>query len=157
MSAQSCGLATSSGRYTHCVPARSLLYIMSMARILLVDDDVELVELLSDVLRGDGHEVQVAHNGAAGLVAIRSAAYPDVIVLDIEMPVLGGPAMVRQMKLHDIGEAHVPIVLCSAHHQLEQMARTMGTPYWLAKPYDLAQLRAMVDHALRKLRTSMSA
>ena len=128
-----------------------------MAKILLVDDNVDLVELISDVLRGDGHDVHVAHNGAAGLIALRSDNHPDVVVLDIEMPVLNGPAMAHQMKLHNVGEQYVPIVLCSAHPQLEAMARKMGTPYWLAKPYEPAALRAMVALALLERRAPTSA
>jgi CheY-like chemotaxis protein len=62
-------------------------------------------------LRAEGHDVHSASTGEEGLAVLRPASLPDVLVLDVDMPVLGGPGMAHKMLLHDAGEEHVPIVL----------------------------------------------
>lgn len=121
-----------------------------MARILLVDDDNDVVELFADFLRGEGHDVRTASTGEEGLVALRAAPLPDVLVLDVEMPVLGGPGMVHQMLLHDVGEENVPILLMSGREDLPEIARKMGTRYFLTKPADIGPFLEMLGRALRE-------
>jgi len=75
-----------------------------MAHLLLVDDDGEIAEALADLLRDEGQAVRTACNGEEGLQALHAAHLPDVAVLDVDMPVMGGPAMAHQMLLHDAGE-----------------------------------------------------
>ena len=78
-----------------------------MAHLLLVDDDNDVVEALGELLRAEGHEVHSASTGEEGLAVLRAASLPDVLVLDVDMPILGGPGMAHQMLLHDAGEEHV--------------------------------------------------
>ena len=63
-----------------------------MANLLLVDDDNDLVEALRDLLRAEEHVVHTASTGEEGQLVLRSASLPDALVLDVAMPVLGGPA-----------------------------------------------------------------
>lgn len=128
-----------------------------MANLLIVDDDFDLVDVLRDVLQGDGHAVHTAHTGEEGLQVLRSASHPDLILLDVDMPVLGGPGMAHKMMLHDAGEERIPIVLCSANPDLPKVAAEMGTPYWLAKPCDVASLRAVLARAIRERQAPTSA
>jgi FixJ family two-component response regulator len=71
-------------------------------------------------------------------------------VLDVEMPLLTGPGMAQQMVLHGAGEEKIPIILISARHDLSEIAKTMGTPYFLSKPCDVKQFVALINRALHE-------
>jgi DNA-binding NtrC family response regulator len=128
-----------------------------MADLLLVDDDGDMVEALAEFLRAEGHEVGTAQTGEEGLQALRAGPLPDVVVLDVEMPVLGGPGMAHRMLLHDAGEEKIPIVLMSGRSDLPQIAGRMGTPYFLRKPTDLGQFLDVLGRALRERNAPSSA
>ena len=121
-----------------------------MAHLLLVDDDDDIVEALGDLLRGEGHDVHSASTGEEGLVVLRASPLPDVLVLDVDMPILGGPGMAHKMLLHDAGEEMVPIILMSGREDLSGIAKEMGTRYVLKKPPTLAAFLAVLDRALRE-------
>ena len=128
-----------------------------MAILLLVDHDGDLVEALADQLRSEGHEVVTANDGEEGLLALRTPPLPDALVLDIDMPVLGGREMAHQMLIHDAGEELVPVILVSARHDLTEIAKKMGTPYFLRKPCDLTIFLRLLDRALRERTPPASA
>lgn len=118
-----------------------------MANILIVDDDNEAGDLLADLLRDEGHDVWVARNGHEGLSRLESRE-PDLVLLDVEMPVLSGPEMAYEMFLHDLGMENIPVVLVSGVLNLGHVAASVGTPYFAAKPYDLQRLLGLVGEAL---------
>ena len=128
-----------------------------MAHLLLVDDDHDILEALGELLRAEGHEVQSASTGEEGLAVLRASPLPDALVLDVDMPVLGGPGMAHKMLLHDAGEENVPIILMSARQDLPQIAREMGTPYVLKKPTTIDTFLALLDRALQERRGPSSA
>lgn len=128
-----------------------------MAIILLVDDDNDIVEALGDLLRDEGHDVHTASSGEEGLVVLRASPLPDVLVLDVDMPILGGPGMAHKMLLHDAGEEKVPIILMSGREDLSEIAHEMGTSYVLKKPPTLAAFRALLHQAIRERRPPASA
>jgi len=121
-----------------------------VANLLLVDDDNDVVELFAELLRGEGHEVRTASTGEEGLAALRAAPLPGLLVLDVDMPVLGGPGMAHKMMLHEVGEERIPIVLWSGRSDLALLAAKMGTPYAIAKPVALDNLLAVLALALRE-------
>ena len=118
-----------------------------MASVLIVDDDAELGDMLADILAELGHDVRVARNGTEGLTALEHGL-PDVIVLDIEMPVLDGPGMAYQMLIQDAGAEKIPIVLVSGYFDLHGVAARVGTPYFAAKPARLERVLSLLDRAL---------
>lgn len=118
-----------------------------MADLLIVDDDMDVGDLLADLLRDEGHEVRIARNGREGLAMVK-ARRPDLVLLDVEMPGLNGPEMAYAMFLHDMGLEQIPILLLSGVLGLSEVARLVGTPYFLAKPYDMKHLRAFIAEAL---------
>ncbi len=120
----------------------------TVATILVVDDDLDVAEGLQDLLVSEGHTVQTARTGEEGLRALRGAPLPDAILLDVDMPVLGGLGMAHQMMLHDAGEERIPIILCSGRQDLAGLAAKMGTPYSLAKPFDFHRLLALLGRVL---------
>ena len=118
-----------------------------MADLLVVDDDRDLAEVVAEVLQNHGHVVRVAHNGEEGLARL-GERMPDLVVLDVEMPILRGPGMAMAMLLRDCGLELVPIVLVSGAVGLEAIAAEVGTPYSLAKPCSPGALLSLVGRAL---------
>jgi CheY-like chemotaxis protein len=118
-----------------------------MADLLVVDDDLDMADVCSEVLRWRGHTVRLARNGEEGLAEI-SKGFPDLIVCDVEMPILTGPEMAYRMLLRDAGQEKIPILLSSGVQDLWSVAEQVGTPYFLAKPFTVESLVAMVERAL---------
>ena len=75
---------------------------------------------------------------------------PDLVLLDIEMPVLSGPAMVHRMIVLDAGMQDVPVALVSGVDHLADISAHLGTPYFLVKPFRLASLFTLIERALRE-------
>src|ERR687888_179468 len=89
-------------------------------RVLVVDDDRDLRELLGAVLSSAGYEVLMAENGAAALSVLRTAL-PDLIILDLMMPVMNGwQFREAQCALPDY--ARIPVVCLSGHHAAQHQA-----------------------------------
>jgi CheY-like chemotaxis protein len=120
-----------------------------MASLLIVDDDLDLADVLAEVLRSEGHEVRVARDGKEGLARLTDKK-PDVILCDVEMPVLTGPEMAVQILLHDAGLEEIPILLTSGVPDLRRVADAVGTPYFLGKPVSFERLVAKLNQMLRE-------
>jgi DNA-binding NtrC family response regulator len=118
-----------------------------MARLLIVDDDKDVAALLADELYARGHDVRLGHDGAEGLRLVAEER-PDVVLLDVEMPVLSGPQMAALMALRDRGDESVPIILLSGVVDFGRVVAQVGTPYFLQKPYTMESLVALVERAL---------
>jgi CheY-like chemotaxis protein len=122
-----------------------------MADVLIVDDNADIAECLESLLTLEGHGVRVASDGEQGLLALVDR-FPDLVVLDIDMPVLDGPGMACRMLLQDCGRELIPIILSSADSQLTEIAARIGTPYSLRKPFDVSDLTKLVDRVLAERR-----
>jgi CheY-like chemotaxis protein len=117
-----------------------------MPEILVVEDDEAIRGLVSEVLRDDGYEVSEAANGAEALEYVNNHR-PDLIVLDLMMPVMDGWAFVERCRVNP-GCSDVPIVVTSASHDLPKTAerlRSYGVRTCLAKPFDVDGLLALVE------------
>src|SRR5947209_13816973 len=117
-----------------------------MPQILVVEDDASIRGLLSEVLRDDGYEVSEASNGVEALEAVGERR-PDLIVLDLMMPVMDGWTFVEQCRRRANCE-DIPIVVTSASHDLPRTAerlRSFGVRTCLAKPFDVNGLLALVE------------
>jgi DNA-binding NtrC family response regulator len=119
--------------------------------VLIIDDDADLARTLSDLLQLQGNTVRVAFNGEEGLSAIAAHA-PDVLVLDIEMPVLDGPSTAYQLLVQDAGRELIPIVLSSGYDDIDRVAARIGTPYRVKKPCSLEALESTLERASREKR-----
>jgi DNA-binding NtrC family response regulator len=128
-----------------------------MALVLVVDDDDDIVETFGDLLRQQGHEVRSASSGEQGLAVLRVSPLPDTVLLDVDMPVLGGPGMAHEMLLHDAGEEKIPIILMSGREDLTEVARRMGTTYFLRKPATIDAFLELLSRALRERLAPTSA
>ena len=130
-----------------------------MANVLIVDDDCDCRALSTEVLEIAGHQIQTGNNGEEGLLSLHDGILPDCVLLDVDMPLLTGPEMVRQMFLNDGGEESIPILLVSGRTDLSEIAARMGTPYFLSKgtPNYGAALVAMLTRLLLERRPPASA
>jgi DNA-binding NtrC family response regulator len=118
-----------------------------MANLLVVDDDADLCDACAEVLRAHGHTVRIADDGQPALARV-SELMPDLIVSDIEMPVLTGPNMSYRLFLDDVGREAIPILLISGFGGIREVADEVGTPFFLAKPFTANQLVGSVARAL---------
>ena len=116
-----------------------------MARVLVVDDDPDIRALLVFKLATRGHEVLVAANGLAGLEVCRVAS-PDLVLVDMNMPVMGGLEMIRTLRTTSSG-IELPVVMLSAMGELEgrDAAIAAGAVDCISKPFSLADLVARVE------------
>jgi DNA-binding NtrC family response regulator len=118
-----------------------------MADVVVVDDDEDVAWALEQLLELAGYTVRVAHDGEAGLRLLQERL-PDLVVLDVEMPVLDGPSMAYRMFVHNCGLENIPIVLISGVFDLRGVAARVGTPYFTAKPFDTMEILKLVNRAL---------
>jgi CheY-like chemotaxis protein len=118
-----------------------------MADLLIVDDDTDLAELLGELLCVSGHAVRLSRDGQEALEQLEQRL-PDLVLLDVEMPVLTGPEVSYRMLVHDAGQEQVPIVLLSGVVNLAEVAALVGTPYFLSKPFDIDAVLRLVSRAL---------
>lgn len=120
-----------------------------MARVLVIDDSDDIRELYELILKTHGFEVQVAENGAVGFARAR-AWRPDVIVLDVAMPVMDGLELLVKLR-SDLAPPIPPVVLCSGFDLTEAEALRRGAVRFLRKPVEPADLVAAVaDAAARR-------
>jgi two-component system, OmpR family, response regulator len=120
------------------------------ARLLVVDDEPGILELLSVTLRFAGFEVVTATNGADALNLIRETA-PDLVVLDVMMPGLDGFAVAEQLRRR---EDRVPILFLTARDATEDRVQglTLGGDDYVTKPFSLEEVVARVRAVLRRTR-----
>lgn len=124
---------------------------MKVADLLIVDDDPDVSEILAEALLDAGYRVRRARDGHDGLAEVRRTL-PDLVLLDVEMPLLDGPAMAHEMLIHDMGAERVPIVLLSGIADFDLVVARVGTPYFLQKPYRLDAVLGLVTRALQEQR-----
>ncbi len=131
-----------------------------MARILIVDDERDVVTLLRFLLERDGHEVSAAFNGeeALGSLGVEpadpGAPLPDLIVLDVMMPIMDGFTLASRL-LQNARTAALPILLMTAKGGLRQPPQECpNITARLDKPFDPGKFRALVAELAKAARTS---
>jgi CheY-like chemotaxis protein len=111
--------------------------------VLLVDDNFVTREAMSQVLCCDGYRVTTAANGADAFRRLNGHERPDMILLDLNMPVMDGPTF-RQRQQQDQELAAIPIVLLSSAGDVAEQATSLGAQTYLQKPVDTARLLDVV-------------
>lgn len=114
---------------------------------LIVEDDEQIALLLRRILDVDGFEVAEVADGTLAVPAVR-ALRPDVLLLDIGLPGIHGLDVLAEIK-SDPDIAHVPVVVVTAWWTTELQARALalGAAAAVAKPFDIARIRAAVGVA----------
>ena len=117
-------------------------------RILVVEDQEDLRGVLRDLLDGSGYSVVEAADGNAGLASAKSE-HPDLILMDIQMPIVDGYEATRLIKA-DPGLKEIPIVAVSSFAMKgdEEKARAAGCDHYVTKPYSPLQLLKVIRSLL---------
>lgn len=122
----------------------------SMARILIVEDDGDLQHMLSIALTREKYEVHYAFNGKEGYEKIL-ALQPDVLVLDLMLPVLNGVELIKLMGSNTLVR-DIPIIVMTAHSDkfdmLEHSIKAQGVREYLRKPFEISSLKSQIKRML---------
>ncbi len=126
---------------------------MAAWKVLLVDDEPDNVEVMTETLEYNGIDVRTAANGQLGLQLLRSFL-PDLMLLDLSMPVMDGWQALKVIKA-DPALARIPVVAISAHaiHGDKEHALAAGFDGYLTKPVNVRTLMADLRTALSPIST----
>lgn len=113
-------------------------------KILIVEDDRDVVEALSMLLRAHGYEVEYALNGREALETLKGNARPALILLDLMMPVMDG-VQFREAQTADPDIAHIPVVVMSAHPKAKEIMESIRAQAYLKKPVEIESILQTVE------------
>jgi len=116
-------------------------------KIVVVEDDINIAELLRLYLEKDGFEVLIAHDGGAGL-NLAETENPDLVMLDIMLPVMDGWQVCKAIRKN----SKVPIIMLTAKGETEDKVTglEMGADDYIVKPFEVKELLARVHAVLRR-------
>jgi CheY-like chemotaxis protein len=119
-----------------------------MAKILLVEDNEMNRDMLSRRLEKKGYTVVMAFDGGAGLAMARSEA-PDLILMDMSLPVMDGWTATREIKKND-GTRHIPVIALTAHAMASDRDKALeaGCDDYDTKPIELSRLLGKIEAML---------
>jgi DNA-binding response OmpR family regulator len=122
-----------------------------MAKIVIVEDETTLAETLAENLADEGYKVLIAGNGDSGLNMIR-AEVPDLIILDIMLPILDGLSVCRIVR-KDPTTAHIPIIVLTARGtEVDKIiGLESGADDYIVKPFGLGEFLARVRAMMRRM------
>jgi two-component system alkaline phosphatase synthesis response regulator PhoP len=124
---------------------------MNQKKILVVDDEPDLVETVRFPLELEGYQVLVSYNGEDGLNQARGEN-PDLIILDLMLPKLDGYKVCRLLKF-DERYKHIPILMLTAKVQEKDriLGKETGADEYMTKPFDIDKLMEKVKFHLNKI------
>jgi len=108
-----------------------------MKKILVVDDDPNICELLELRLKSSGYEVSTACNGVAAFVKA-SDEKPDLIILDVAMPTMDGLKFVQATRWLEM--KNIPIIILSGRRNTKEIFDALGVVHFLTKPFESKEL-----------------
>jgi len=123
-------------------------------KILYVEDNDDNVYVVKHRLGRLGHTIVIASDGEQGVV-LAKAEQPDLILMDLSLPVVDGWEATRRIKA-DEATRHIPVLALSAHAMTEDRTQALaaGCDDYDTKPIDLARLRAKIDALMSRTRAS---
>jgi DNA-binding response OmpR family regulator len=117
-------------------------------KILVVDDDPDILEALRLMLEDEGYEVTTSEKGEyAENLHDTNGGLPDIIILDVLLSGKDGRLICQKLK-SQAETSHIPIIMISAHPNARQSAKAIGADDFLAKPFDLVELLTTVARYL---------
>lgn len=118
-----------------------------MARVLVIDDESDVVRLIGKILASCGHTCQIARDGVSALArAVREL--PDLIIIDSELPKLSGAEVCRQLKTTPATEAIPIILMTSSYIDIDAVGAAAGPDAFVVRPFGHAVLSSVVERAL---------
>ncbi len=123
---------------------RNLEQITDKVKILIVDDELDFVQQLQDRIEKCDYEVITACNGVEGLKKARKEK-PEVILLDVTMPVMDGHEMLEALRKQPSGDFS-SVIMLTARSQVYDFARasTCGVDDYIVKPFDMSELQKKI-------------
>ena len=119
-----------------------------MAKILVVDDEPDIVRVIKKIMESRGHSVFTAGDGKEALVAV-TQQHPDVVILDVNLPTMDGFEVCKRLK-SDEQTKHIPIVMITAAYvsvEDAQQGTQLGADEYVTKPF----LREVLVHNVERL------
>ncbi|MBN1872507.1 MAG: response regulator [Candidatus Omnitrophica bacterium] len=120
---------------------------MPNKKVLIVDDEMELVEMMKKRLEANHYDVLISNNGEEGMAKALSEV-PNLILLDIKMPKMDGYTFIKQART-DKRLKHVPIIVLSVIDQLSDLLKLEGVNDYLEKPFDADVLLNKISQYLK--------
>ena len=123
---------------------------MSKKRVVIVEDERDMADLVAMRLRKEGYQPEIAHDGARGLEMVR-AAPPDLVLLDLMLPGMPGTEVAAAIR-SDPRTADVPIVMLTARGEESDIVVGLkfGADDYVTKPFSMSVLLARIDAVLRR-------
>jgi chemotaxis family two-component system response regulator PixH len=118
-----------------------------MARILVIDDEPDVVRLILKVLSGRGHVVQTSRDGASALLRVKLEA-PDVILLDSDVPKIDGAEVCRQIKINPATDKIPIVMMTSSYIDIYDVGSEGGPDAFVVRPFARDVLANVVDRVL---------
>ncbi len=115
-------------------------------KLLIVDDEPDILEFLQVILEEEGYEVLTSTKGEY-LEQLHNGGLPQLILLDVLLSGKDGREIVRYLKSQDETK-HIPVIMFSAHPSAEETARAAGAEDFIAKPFDIDDLLAKIARLL---------
>lgn len=123
--------------------------ITEKKKVLIIEDETELLTILQIRLAHNNFEVFAANRGDAGL-ELANEVKPDIILLDIMMPGKDGITLLREFKADD-ATCDIPIIIVTARERMEDSCIIEGASGFLTKPFEFAELNDNIQHIFDKL------
>lgn len=121
-----------------------------MGRVLLLEDNPELLDVLREVINLSGHQVHVAQNGREGLdILLDTNRVPDIVICDLLMPDMDGLTFIRQMRANPAWDSIYCIAMSGAKHEAK-MALEVGADQYIVKPFSISDLSSLLDDWMSK-------
>jgi CheY-like chemotaxis protein len=119
---------------------------VSQTTLLIVEDDEDIRDAIAFILRHAGHEVLEVGHGREALDLIASRGLPDLILLDMNMPIMNGWEFARELRARD--GSRVPVVVITAAHDAQRSAEEIGAVGFIGKPFELEALVSTIERHL---------
>ncbi|HEY6542541.1 MAG TPA: response regulator [Ktedonobacteraceae bacterium] len=117
-------------------------------KILVVDDKPDILDVLQQILEMEGYDVVTASDGAK-VLPLMHTEQPDLLLLDIWLPGCDGREICRQIKQQEF-LWHIPVLLMSAHRDVQQMVAQTSADGYLQKPFQISTLLTTIANALEQ-------
>ena len=111
-------------------------------KILVVDDEPDILEFLQELLEGEGYTVAITDK-AEYVEKLRAGGLPDLILIDVLLSGKDGRKIVKHLKSQE-ATRHVPVIMFSAHPSAEETVRVAGADDFVAKPFELDEVLAKI-------------
>lgn len=117
-----------------------------MEKILIIDDDKDMCQLLSDIVRSEGHTFLTAHDGRTALKEIRTYA-PDLVLLDIKLPGMNGMEVLKEVKAID---EKLNVIMLTGYGEIKDAVKAikLGAFDYITKPFENDDIIANITNAL---------